>query len=316
MGNDRRSTVDHRIDRAVALVCGRPLRWSDRDGGCDEESVLARGWFRGANECARTLAFLTQVEPREGLGFGGRWPILEVGTRTLAPALPVAVSGKRAAGADGEYRRDSSGVWREARGAEDLFLAPGPSRPPPGAPFDLLWFGDFERFVVSDGTLAIEDLFGVLRTPASPQVLDHLLIRSRRLEEEILDEVPMIDQRGPQTVEVRRPEDLSSDDRWRDASVFLNARADLTDVSRRGETIEAQSVGGTTAIFQLAEDDDGWLLILREGGYVFSEIRAAHRAKAISLCATLDSGFDAMAPGMRGRLVFDLRADLVTLGGP
>ncbi len=47
-GNDRRRAVDPAIDRAVALIRRRPLRWSDRDGGDTEESVLARGWFRGA----------------------------------------------------------------------------------------------------------------------------------------------------------------------------------------------------------------------------------------------------------------------------
>jgi len=313
-GNDLQSAVDLRIDRAVALVRGRPLRWFHRDGGAADESVLARGWFRGADECARVLASRARLETREGRGFGARWPILKFGAWTLAPAMPVAVSEETAVGVDGEYRSDSTGVRREAGGVEDLFLSPDLSRPAPGAPFDLLWFGDFERFAVSDGTLEIEDLFGVLRVPANPRLLDRLLVRSGRVEDGVLVDLQMIDRPGPQTVEVRRPEDLSPDDRWRDASIFLKARADIESAKARGETIEAQVVGGATAIFGCDESVDGWVLTLREGNYVFSEIRAAHRAKTLSLCATLDRGIDALTPGMRGRLIFDLRTDLVTLG--
>lgn len=275
--------------------------------------MLARGWFRGADECARVLASLAPLETRVSGGFGARWPMLRFGAWTLAPAMPVAVSEETAVGADGEYRSDSAGVWREAGGAEDLFLTPDLSRLAPGTPFDLLWFGDFERFAVSDGVLAIEDLFGALRVPASPRLLDHLLVRSRRVKGEALVDLPMIDRRGPQTVEVRRPGGLSPDDRWRDASIFLKARADIESARHLGETIEAQVVGGATAIFGHDEDEDGWLLTLREGSYVFSEVRAARGASTLSLSATLDGEIDALAPGMRGRLVFDLRADLVTL---
>ena len=180
---------------------------------------------------------------------------------------------------------------------ESLFLTPELSRPAPGASFDILWFGDFERFVVCDGTLAIEDLFGTLRTPARPQLLDQLLVRAQRVDAGVLADVPMVDRRGPQTVEVQRPEELSPDDRWRDASIFLNARADIEAATRQGETLEAQLACGATVIFQHEEDEDGWLLKLREGSYVLSQIRAARRAGVLSLCATANSEIDAMAPG-------------------
>ncbi len=313
-GNVRQRGVDPRIDRAVTLVQRLPLRWSDRDGGNTAETVLARGWFLGADECARVLATQARLEIRAGGGFGARWPILRNGPWMVAPALPVAVSGETAVGVDGEYRGDTTGVWREAGGAEDLFLTPDVSQPATGAPFDLLWFGDFERFTMRDGTLEIEDLFGVLRVPACPQLLDRLLLRSRRVEGEVLVGLPMIDRNGPQTIEVRRSEKLSHGDRWRDASSFLAARADIESTRPRGETIEAQVVGGMTAIFGRDEDEDGWLLTLREGSYVFTEIRVVRRAKTLRLSATLDGEIDALAPGMRGRLIFDLRTDLVTLG--
>ena len=302
------------MDRAATLIRRLPLRWSDSDGGNSAEAVLARGWFLGADECARVLATEAQLEIGEGGGFGARWPILRNGPWALAPAQPVAVSGETAVGVDGEYRSDTTGVWREAGGAEALFLTPEPSQPAPGAPFDLLWFGDFERFMVRDGTLEIEDLFGALRVPASQQLLDRLLVRSRRVGGEALFDVPMTDRSGPQTIEVRRPEGLSREGRWRDASTFLASRADIERATLREATIEAQVVGGTTAIFGCEENEDGWLLTLQEGSYVFAEIRVACREKTLSLCATLDREIDAMSPGMRGRLIFDLRTDLVTLG--
>ncbi|MCW8983873.1 MAG: hypothetical protein OQK55_00910 [Thermoanaerobaculales bacterium] len=309
-----RDAVDPRLEGAVALVRRLPLRWFDNDEGKPAESVIARGWFSGADECARVLATQAPLETCWGRGFGVRWPILRDGAWTVAPALPVAVAGEAAVGVDGEYRGDATSVWREAGGTEDLFLTSDLSQPPPGVPFDLLWFGDFERFTVRDGTLEIEDLFGILRVPANPQILDRLLIRSRRMAGEAMVGLPLTDRVGPQTIEVRRADDLSQADRWRDASTFLAARADIESTTSRGATIEARLVGGATAIFQRDEDQDGWLLTLRDGRYVFGEIRGACCENSISLCATLTSEVDAMAPGMRGRLIFDLRTDLVTLG--
>lgn len=291
-----------------------PLRWSDRDEGNTEESALARGWFLGADECVRVLAALAALEICTGGGFGGSWPFLQGAGSALAPALPVVAGKGPAVGVDGEYRLDERGIWREAVGVEELYLATDRSRPAPGAPFDLLWYGESERFMVRDGALEIEDLFGVLRLPASPQRLDRILLRPRRVECEVLAGLGMADRKGPQTIEVRRPAVLSNSDRWRDAAGFLAARADIESARPRGAVIEARVVGGATAVFGSDEDEDGWRLTLRKGSYVFSEIRLVRRAKTLSAYVTLDAEIDAMAPGMRGRLIFDLRTDLVTVG--
>jgi hypothetical protein len=226
----------------------------------------------------------------------------------------VVASKVAAVGVDGEYRLDERGIWREAAGVEERYLTVDRSQPAPGAPFDLLWYGESERFMVRDGALEIEDLFGVLRLPASPQRLDRMLLRPRRLEREVLADLRMTDRKGPQTIEVRRPAILSNSDRWRDAAGFLTARTDIESARPRGAVIEARVVGGATAIFGSDEDEDGWRLRLRKGSYVFSEIHLAHSAKTLSLCATLDADLDGLAPGIRGRLIFDLRTDLVTVG--
>jgi hypothetical protein len=313
-GKNGQQEIDSSIAGALTYIRNLPLRWSDQDGGNTKASVLARGWFRGAGECARVLVNETKMEAGEGRGFGGGWPILKRGAWMLAPAMPVAVGAGPTVGIDGVYRGDPAGVWREAAGAEDLFLAPDRLRPAPGKPFDLLWFGDTERFLLRGGMLEIEDLFGTLRVPAGQRLLDRLLIRSRRASGGLLNGLPMNDRPGPQTIEVRRPEELSSGDSWRDPSIFLSARADIEWAKPRGTIIETRVVGGEHVIFGFDGDHDGWRVTVQDGRFVFSEARLARRGAALSLCVTLDSEIDALAPGMRGRLIFDLRADLVALG--
>jgi hypothetical protein len=67
-------------------------------------------------------------------------------------------------------------------------------------------------------------------------------------------------------------------------------------------------------VFSRESTADGWSLILREGAYVFTEIRVERRGAALCVIATISDRIDGLAPGMRGRMIFDLRADLVALG--
>ena len=92
------------------------------------------------------------MEPIDGEGFGGRWPLLIYSNQILAPSLPVAVGAEGVVAVDGGYRRDRQGVWREAVGVEELLLATGGSQPAPGEGFELLWFGDSERFRSATGS--------------------------------------------------------------------------------------------------------------------------------------------------------------------
>jgi len=314
IGSPRGGQSDQSLDRAAALVRGMPLRWADGDNGDDDEVVVARGWFLGADECARVLATQMSLETCGCKAFGMSWPMLERGSWTIAPALPVAVGAEIAIGSDGEYRRDSLGIWREARGDDELYMVTDLLQPAPGTPFDLLWYGDSERFVVREGALEIEDLFGALKLPANSRQLDRLLVRSRRVDGGVLAGVETNDRDGPQSIEVRRAADLSHDRRWRDALNFLAARADIESATSRGGTIEARTVAGTRVIFEHEEVEEGWLLTLRGGRYLYSELRLDCSSKALIVSATLGGEVDVLAPGMRGRLIFDLRADLVTLG--
>jgi hypothetical protein len=305
---------EENLKRVTALVQAHPIRWAEGDAGGTEDDVIARGWFEGADECARILAARTGLEVIRGGGFGSVWPLLRGMGCVLSPALPVAVCEGSATGPDGEYSVDATGVWREAIGARELYLASTDSRSAPGTPFDLLWFGEVERFLVRDRLLEIEDLFGTLRVPASKHLLDRLLIHGRRFASDLLASLPLAATQGQQVIEVRRPAVLSSDDQWRDATRFLATRADVDDVRRRGVSIHAQVAGGVAATFDLEDGPAGWSLTLRAGDYVLKEIRLNHVSNTLRLCATLDPRIDALRPGMRSRLIFDLRSDLVALG--
>jgi hypothetical protein len=306
--------VDPRINDAAALVRQMPLRWSDGDSDNTVEDVLADGWFRGPNECARVLTNMAPMELSAGHGFGGRWPLLVGSGWTLAPALPAALRAEGVVANDGEYRWDRQGVWREAVGVEELYLTTDGSQPAPGEPFDLLWFGDSERFTVRDGILEIEDLFGMLRVPATASLLERILIRAKRVDPAVLSSLDTADSTQMQTIEVRRKAILSADERLRDPSTFLGARADIESAQIQGDNIEVRTAGGATVLFALEEFESGWRLTLRNGSYAFKRIRLEQRAATIGVRVTLNDGLDALAPGMRGRIIFDLRSDLVALG--
>jgi hypothetical protein len=286
----------------------------DGDSGCTESEAHARGWFEGAAECARVLADLTSLEVIAGSGFGGWWPVLFSSGKTIAPALPIVAEGETGAGPDGEYRVDGGSVWREAAGSECLYLTSERTQTPPGQRFDLLWFGDGERYLVRNGWLEIEDLFGLVRAPATIAALDRVLIRPQRVDSGVISALPTTDARGPHLVEVRRPEALSGDDRWREAERFLSARADVVSSESTRDTIEVRLHDGTKTAFVCDNHRDGWSLKSKDGKYVFDEICLERRASTLVVRATLADAFDVMAAGMRGRLIFDLRANLVALG--
>jgi hypothetical protein len=230
----------------------------------------------------------------------------------VAPALPVVVEEQGVVGPDGVYHLVGTEVRREAVGAEERYLVADRTRSPSGAPFDLLWFGEGERFVVRGGVLEIEDLFGRLSVPAEVRLLERILLRGARCDREVLSSLPpaaMI----PHMIEVRRPAELSDKRRVRDAAAVLATRADVDSVRRGGAVVEARLVGGGHATFGLQESASGWRLVRRSGNYVFTELRLDRSSSTLRLSATLDPRVDALTRGMRGRLVFDLRSDLVAL---
>ncbi len=314
-GGTARDPLEAGIVRALDLVRRLPLRWAASDEGRSVDTVLEAGCFEGAEESARVLSTVAALEIVEGGGFGGTWPLLQASGRVLAPGMPAAVGAASSRAVDGEYRRDGEGIWREAVGVDEAFLTIGePRAAPPGAEFELLCFGETERYTVRAGVLEIEDLFGLLAVPATADLLDRVLVRGRRLKPEALSSVRAAEHAKPQVVEVRRPLALSAKARWRDAEAFLAARADIASTRSRGGRVEIIGADKAASMFALEEHEAGWRLTLQKGRYPLTAIHLEQRSTTLHVRAALADWIDGLAPGVRGRLFFDLRSDLVTLG--
>jgi hypothetical protein len=301
---------------ACELIRNLPLRWREGDSDRETEEILESGWFFGAQECARVLSAMMKTEQSCGRAFATEWPILASESTIVAPAIPVAVpaEGAPVAGADGEYRWAEDGIHREAVGVEHRVVAMNETEPSGGGPFDLLWFGDTERFILGSGTLEIEDLFAACRVPASTTLLENLLIRSRRLDPALVDGLLLDGATGAPEIEVRRPAVLSTDERWRDACGFLANRVDIVDAQRNGSAITVQTAAGATEHFEVNESADGWHLQRTSEKYPLRSVAVIRDATTLCLRATLAPEINPLAPGMRERLAFDLRSDLVALG--
>lgn len=284
------------------------------DRGLPRAEVVASGWFHGVGECADMLHEIGGGELHKGRAFGDSWPYLRKGDLVFAPGLPVVVGQTTVSGADGEYQRRAEGVWREGAGVETLFLEEeAATQGPPGRPFDLLWFENAERYLVRDGALEIEDLFAVLRVPVTQRLLSRFLIGRHKLSESVLDGVRWPSKTLAPEIEVGRPSELNRTECWRDARLVLERRADVASVCHKGSEMVAETERGDTVVFALAEKEDGWRLERQAGVYAFTRLSLVRRGETLWLRGVLDSTMDPMAPGMRERLAFDLRADLVAL---
>jgi hypothetical protein len=90
--------------------------------------------------------------------------------------------------------------------------------------------------------------------------------------------------------------------------------ADIRKVERRGDELVAETGRKATVVFRLAEEPRGWRLFTWEGDYPFRTLALHERTGCLSFSATLGPALDPHGPGVRGRLAFDLRSDLVALG--
>jgi hypothetical protein len=299
---------------ATLLVRRLPLRWRAGGGTRDAETVVESRWFAGAAECHRVLARLFRGSPVRGTAFASTWPLLEAAGLVVAPALPVAATVDEQPGPDAVYQLDGGAVWREAVGERRALLTTGGGPAPADSAFDLLWFGGGERFVLRDGTLEIEDLFSVARVRAPRSLVERLVVRGLRVDPEVLEGVAWREREAPPEIEVRRPVELVAGERWRDPAVVLAARADIRSVQRHGDELAAETALQTTVVFRVAEDARGWRLFTWEGDYPLRTLGLVERAGHLVLSATLGPNLDPFEPGVRGRLAFDLRSDLIALG--
>jgi len=302
--------------QTAQLVRRMPLRWQAPAGSRDIATVLESRWFAGAAECHRVLGRLFRGTTGRGTAFGINWPYLEAGGRIAAPGLPAVVGAAEEQGPDGSYRLSDRTVWREATGERRPMLALGGGEPVGGFPFELLWFGDGERFMVSDGVLEIEDLFSTLRLGASRPWLEAALVRKMRVDERILEGLAVPSARRRPEIEVRRPVELVAGGGIPDPAALLRARAGVRRVDRRGDEITVTTEDDRRAVFNVAQERDGWRVFLWDGESPYQALTLSLVNRHLRLTAALGDGIDPMSPGVRAQLAFALRSDLITLEEP
>ena len=299
---------------ATAALVRSPLLWSDAEECArDPAEVASRGWFRGARECARHLASLTGAPTSTAWAFGEKWPVVAAAEWLVAPGMPLVLSPGAGVGPDGTYTRRGSTVYREAAGRETVFLTTCAAERRPGRPFDLLWFGENDRFIVREGTLEVEDLFAHLELPAERGLLERILVRGRGVNGHIFDGMTIEPSNVPATITVHRSAALHLDERWREPENFFRARAEVERTERHPGEIVVHVTTGSRTLFRYQKQSDGWSAALEGGDSLMVGFSMRQRGESLSLKATIHPSVDLLAPSVRGRLAFDLRSDLVAL---
>ena len=303
------------VQAAAELIRRMPLRRQAPASQREPQTVVESRWFAGPSECARVLGRVFRGSTGRGAAFASSWPFLEAGGVVVAPGIPVAAEDAEIEGPDGAYQLARGVVWREAVGERRAVLSTGDGREESaGTAFDLLWFGSSERYLLRDGTLEVDDLFSRLTVRPSTEHLERLLVRAMRVQPGVLDGVTAGTREAPATIEVRRPLALAAGAAWQDPVHVLGLRADILRAERRGDEVVAETGRSSTVVFQLAEKPRGWTLFTWEGAYPFRALTLTESDGTLRLAATLGSELDPWVPGVRGRIAFDLRSDLVALG--
>jgi hypothetical protein len=239
------------------------------------------------------------------------------GGRVVAPAVPVVVSGVEAEGPDGCYRLRDGVVHRESVGRERPLLAITATEPDTGSAVDLLWFGEAERYLVRDGRVEIEDLFSVMRLPASSQALERLLIRERRADPAVVDGLRLdVAATEPAEIEVRRLRELVAGQGWRDPERLFAGKAGVVRTAVDRDQLTVEMDGGQEVVFNIVEERSGWRAFVWQGRYPFRSLALSVSDRTVALTGTLRPDLDPLTHALRGRLAFELNGDLVALGGP
>lgn len=259
---------------------------------------------------AATAAFAeaAQSPPAEGEFLGVTWPRIELQGRLVSPGVPVVATSHEAEAEDASYRYDGQTLWREAGG---VVAAAGLPRPPADEAVRpaLLWFDHSARWVVRGPELEVDDLFGSLRLPLAPETLSRLLVRGRRAEPTVVDGIAAEGATLPPTVRVARPTPVVEATTLATPATLLGTRPDLADVATHGDTVEAKGRWGRV-VWRTEEVADGFVLHRQDGTFPYRRLELRLTSSAVAITAAVDPSLDPLAPGNRGRLVFDLRAML------
>lgn len=295
---------------AAALMVRRfPLRIGGPGQGTVEE-VVESGWCSGLGVFGELITLVLASPHRSGGAFGVRWPWFEGGGAVVAPGLPVRLGlGKEELGPDGVYLFDGDAIYREAAGRRQLFLETGTNAPKTTPEFALLWFSDTARFLLRDAVLEIEDLFSKTLCSLDQKRMEHILIRGQRVDGAVIEGLSFGHGLQPTTVEVAR-EWGEATAPWRDPAAFLEIRIDVEEVKTVADRAVIKDLLGETVEFRVTEHDAGWRLERTTGQFPFEALSIQKEEEHLVLRATLAPEHDIFSPGLRGRVVFDLNADL------
>jgi hypothetical protein len=297
---------------AAALMVRRlPLRINGRPQ-TSPEAAVENGWCSGLEAFAEIIATVTTAPCRSGTAFGGWWPWFDVGGQIVAPGLPVRLAdGTEDAGPDGVYSVNRGRVWREAVGRQEVFLHTEASNSTNQPEFSLLWFSETARFLLRGAVLEIEDLFSKTLCAADKVHLEHILVRAGRVDESVLEGLSFEGDPQPTVVEVSRGLG-SAKTPWREPAAFLESRIDVERATVRGDRIVIKDVRSESVEFLVTTQETGWTLERREGNFPLEVLRLHKEDESLVLRATLAPEHDIFSPGLRGRVVFDLNADLAS----
>jgi hypothetical protein len=163
--------------------------------------------------------------------------------------------------------------------------------------------------------LEVEDLFSVFRVPATMLLLERYLLRPRRVDRGAIEDVALAERDAPAEVEVRRPVDLVPGEEWRDPVRVLSKRVDIHRVERQRDQLVADTARGDRVVFNLVDEARGWRLYTWEGEYPLRTLGLTEIGGVLHYSASLGPALDPLTHGLRGRLAFDLRSDLLALQG-
>ena len=132
----------------------------------------------------------------------------------------------------------------------------------------------------------------------------------------ILDDmpVPVDPSDAVANMRVRRPMSLVGNPSVvDDPRCYLEARAESSSVTIEGDRYVVALHTGGRVVFAATPISGGWSLRREDGPHPWSAIALVADGKNVELMVELYETVDPMAPGMRGRVAFDLQADLVAL---
>ena len=297
------------VEAAAMLVRSVPLRIGLSGPETPEEAVDCR-WCSGIKNYSEILNRIVGSPCRWGQAFGVRWPWFGIDDHVVSPGLPVrSIRGAEEIGPDGAYTNDGESIFREAAGRRNTFLEMRTLSNEDRPAFSLLWFSDTARFLVKGTTLEVDDLFSRTRCGLTRPTIERLLVRTHRVDAGVLEGLFIGNNPEPTTVEVARPVQ-QTDGPLPDPEAYFWSRVDVKGVSVERDQLIIKDHRDEEIVFRMTCGEEHWHVDLVEGLFPYRAVDFVQEGEQLILRAVLGNEADIFSPGLRGRVVFDLNADL------